>query len=146
MSETLLTSIRDELVAIRELLAERPAASTSGTARSSGQVAGEPPQPTSLIENPGDVQVHFGKNNGVALSALSERSLAFYASVKEPRLDSSGKPFPPRPQDVKLENAARQLYHQQKGTLGGGTPETRTERPATPPPAKAEEPEGEVPF
>jgi len=71
-----------------------------------------------VIPNAGDVQVHFGKNNGVALSKLSERSLSWYATEQPPRLDSSGKPYPARPQETTLRNAARTLWHQNRGTLG----------------------------
>jgi hypothetical protein len=76
------------------------------------------PQPSEVIPNAGDVQVHFGKNNGVALSKLSERSLSWYATEQPPRLDSSGKPYPARPQETTLRNAARTLWHQNRGTLG----------------------------
>jgi hypothetical protein len=73
-----------------------------------------------VVENAAQVRVHFGKNNGVELGALSERSLGWYASVKAPRLDNSGKPFAPRPAEVALEQAARTLWHQQHGTLTVG--------------------------
>lgn len=135
-SAPVLLKIYEELVAIRELLARPPAAAAAparAAAYSAGQSAGsgtqaEIPQPSKIIDNPGDIQVHFGKNNGVALSALSERSLSWYATEQPPRLDSSGKPYPPRPQEVTLRNAARQLWHQQKGTLAGS--ENPTGRPA----------------
>ncbi|MCX6956602.1 MAG: hypothetical protein NTV51_31110, partial [Verrucomicrobia bacterium] len=129
MNEDILKSIHQELVAIRQLLAEAnkaprsstPARTTSSSSSysSSGGGADEIiPQPSEVIPNAGDVQVHFGKNNGVALSKLSERSLSWYATEQPPRLDSSGKPYPPRPQEVVLRNAARTLWHQNKGTLG----------------------------
>ena len=136
MSESikLLGEIRDELKAIRELLAAapRPAAPRAATSSASSASPSNfeaPPQPSQIIDNPAGVKVHFGKNNGVPLGELSERSIAFYASVKEPRLDGQGNPYPPRPVDVALENAARQLYHTLKGTLG-----------ATPAPAPAAAP------
>jgi hypothetical protein len=89
-------------------------------ASSGGGMGGDEiiPQPTEVVPNAGDVQVHFGKNNGVALSKLSERSLSWYATEQPPRLDSSGKPYPARPQETTLRNAARTLWHQNKGTLG----------------------------
>ena len=129
MNEDILKSIHEELVAIRQLLAEAnkalarsaPARTTSlsSSYSSSGGGADEVIlQPTEVIPNAGDVQVHFGKNNGVALSKLSERSLSWYATEQPPRLDSSGKPYPPRPQETTLRNAARTLWHQNKGTLG----------------------------
>jgi hypothetical protein len=128
MNEDTLKAIHQELVAIRQLLTEAnkaprsaPARSTSSSSSysSSGGGADEIiPQPAEVVPNAGDVQVHFGKNNGVALSKLSERSLSWYATEQPPRLDSSGKPYPPRPQEVVLKNAARTLWHQNKGTLG----------------------------
>ena len=63
------------------------------------------------------MQVHFGKNKGVALSSLGDRSVAWYAQEPEPRIGSNGKPFPPRPEDVLLRNAARTLIHQKRGTI-----------------------------
>lgn len=136
MTENILLKIHEELVAIRELLAKQqsaaPAKSYSGSTSSTGATDGPPPQPSEVIPNAGDVQIHFGKNNGKALSSLSERSLSWYATDQPPRLDSSGKPYPPRPQEVLLKNAARTLWHTQKGSLAGGTPDTRTERHAPP--------------
>ena len=117
--------ILTELRAIRALLAAKPATASATVAQPATQTPtaeGPPPQPDVPVDNPGDTRVHFGKNNGVALSNLTERQLGFYASVKTPRLDNSGKPFPPRPQDVALEQAARTLWHQQKGTLGVAAP------------------------
>jgi hypothetical protein len=131
MNEDILKSIHEELVAIRQLLAEAnkagparsaPARSTStaSTYASSGGGGSDEVilQPTEVVPNAGDVQVHFGKNNGVALSKLSERSLSWYATEQPPRLDSSGKPYPARPQETTLRNAARTLWHQNRGTLG----------------------------
>jgi len=129
MNEDILKSIHEELVAIRQLLAEankaparstpvRAATSSSSYASSGGGADEVILQPTEVIPNAGDVQVHFGKNNGVALSKLSERSLSWYATEQPPRLDGSGKPYPPRPQETTLRNAARTLWHQNKGTLG----------------------------
>ena len=130
MNEDILKAIHEELVAIRQLLAEAnkpsqsrstPARSTSSSSSYSSGGGGADeiiPQPSEVVPNAGDVQVHFGKNNGVALSKLSERSLSWYATEQPPRLDSSGKPYPPRPQETVLKNAARTLWHQNKGTLG----------------------------
>ena len=139
MNDDILKAIHEELVAIRKLLAEsnaKPAAAARSTAsRSTGAAASsgsssyspsrgdeEIPQPTEVVPNAGDVQVHFGKNNGVPLSQLNERSLSWYAQEQPPRLDSSGKPYPPRPQDVSLRNAARTLWHQNRGTIGKAAP------------------------
>lgn len=130
MNEDTLKAIHEELVAIRQLLADAaknqprgaPARSTNSAASYSSSGGGGAdeviPQPSEVVPNAGDVQVHFGKNNGVALSKLSERSLSWYATEQPPRLDSSGKPYPPRPQETVLRNAARTLWHQNKGTLG----------------------------
>ena len=70
------------------------------------------------MENAGAVQIHFGKNTGKSLDSLSERSLAWYATEQPPRLDSSGKPYPPRQVEITLRNAARTLWHTRAGTLG----------------------------
>lgn len=75
------------------------------------------PQPTFVVDDPDSVVVHFGKNNGTPLGQLGERSIEWYASVKEPKLDRTGKPFAPRPTDVALENAARQIIHRRRNTL-----------------------------
>lgn len=115
--------ILTELRAIKALLALKAnaAAPAASTATQTPTPEGPPPQPDVVVENPGEQRVHFGKNSGTALSNLTERQLGFYASVKTPRLDNTGKPFPPRPADVALEQAARTLWHQQKGTLTTGT-------------------------
>ncbi len=150
MNEDTLKAIHQELVAIRQLLTEAnkaqprstPARSTSSSssyASSGGGGFDEViPQPSEVVANAGDVQVHFGKNNGVALSKLSERSLSWYATEQPPRLDSSGKPYPPRPQEVVLRNAARTLWHQNKGTLGQPDVPKGAGAPAAAPAAAAE--------
>lgn len=108
-------------------------------ATSGGKFGDEPiPQPATIIANAGDVQIHFGKNQGKPLSSIGERSLSWYATEQPPRLDSSGKPYPPRPQEVILKNAARTLWHQLRGTLDTGRPTQQAPaQPATPPPAAA---------
>lgn len=129
MNEDLLKAIHQELVGIRQLLANgakaparstpaRTSTSSTSSSYSSGGGDEQIPQPTEVVANAGEVQVHFGKNNGVALSKLSERSLSWYAQEQAPRLDSSGNPYPPRPQETTLRNAARTLWHQNRGTLG----------------------------
>jgi len=127
MNEDLLKAILQELVGIRQLLADGKAApgrstpartSTPASSSTSGGGDAPIPQPTEIVANPGDVQVHFGKNTGVPLSKLSERSLSWYAQEQAPRLDSSGNPYPARPQETVLRNAARTLWHQNRGTLG----------------------------
>lgn len=115
-----------ELRAIREALS-KPNASTiplgssdAAPASASGAAfAARPPipQPTFVVDDPDSVVVHFGKNNGMPIGQLGERSIEWYASVKEPKLDRTGKPFAPRPDDVALENAARQIIHRRRNTL-----------------------------
>ena len=112
-----LDLIHAELIRIREALEARPFASGAPAAKPAPARSDEVPMPTEIIADAGSVQVHFGKNKGVALSSLSERSVAWYAQEPEPRLGNNGKPFPPRPEDVLLRNAARTLIHQKRGTL-----------------------------
>jgi len=116
-----LELIHAELVRIREALEARPYASGAPAAKpaSSFPKSDEIPMPTEIIEDAGNVQVHFGKNKGVALSSLGDRSVAWYAQEPEPRLGNNGKPFPPRPEDVLLRNAARTIIHQKRGTIAG---------------------------
>jgi len=119
-----LDDVLAELTAIRLILSARPVAAPAQTAtapqyaQSTASSDGPPPQPSQVIENPGDVLVHFGKNKDKPLSELSERSLSWYASEQPPRLDNAGKPFPPRPVEITLRNAARTLWHTRAGTLG----------------------------
>jgi hypothetical protein len=116
-----LELIHAELVRIREALEARPFASGAPAAKPAptSTKTDEVPLPTEVIANAGEVQVHFGKNKGVALSSLGDRSVAWYAQEPEPRLGNNGKPFPPRPEDVLLRNAARTLIHQKRGTIAG---------------------------
>jgi len=112
-----------ELIAIRQLLERAiaaPPAARPTTPAPAGQVA--IPQPSQLVADPGSVCVHFGKNDGQPLSSLNDRSIEWYATPKEPRLNKQGQPFPPRPADEQLANAARQLYHAKRGTLVGKPP------------------------
>jgi len=116
-----LDLIHAELIRIREALEARPYASGAPAAKpaSSFPKSDEVPLPAEIIPNAGEVQVHFGKNKGVALSSLGERSVAWYAQEPEPRIGNNGKPFPPRPEDVLLRNAARTIIHQKRGTIAG---------------------------
>ena len=118
--------IISKLREIREALS-KPNASTPSLGRIDSAVASEArdafasrppiPQPTFVVDDPDSCVVHFGKNNGMPLGQLGERSIEWYASVKEPRLDRTGKPFAPRATDVALENAARQIIHRRRNTL-----------------------------
>ena len=114
-----LELIHAELVRIREALEARPYSAGAPTHKAVATQAktDEVPLPSELIANAGDVQVHFGKNKGVALSTLGDRSVAWYAQEPEPRLRNDGTPFPPRPEDVLLRNAARTIIHQKRGTI-----------------------------
>ena len=112
-----LDLIHAELIRIREALEARPFATGAPAAKPAPARSEEVPMPTEIIADAGSVQVHFGKNKGVTLSSLSERSVAWYAQEPEPRLGNNGKPFPPRPEDVLLRNAARTIIHQKRGTL-----------------------------
>ena len=141
MNDQILT----ELIAIRQLLeraiAAPPAARPAAPAPA-GQVS--IPQPSQLVADPGAVCVHFGKNDGQPLSSLGDKSVEWYATPKEPRLGNNGKPFPPRPADEQLANAARQLYHQKRGTLVGKAPAMEmTFLPGT---AKPETVDENIPF
>ena len=115
--------ILTELITIRQLLERAiavPPVARSVAPAPAGQV--QIPQPTKLVDDPGSVCVHFGKNDGQPLSSLNDRSVEWYATPKEPRVGNNGKPFPPRPADEQLANAARQLYHAKRGTLVGTAP------------------------
>jgi hypothetical protein len=127
-----LSDIMAELFAIRTLLENRAAAAPA-SAHSAASPAGkfdykhddEPIPHPSVAWNLQDAeahQVHFGKNNGVPLRDLKDTSLSFYAKEKPPQLDRNGKPWPKRPADVDLENAARTVWHVRRGTLGASQP------------------------
>lgn len=146
----LLVDVRKELNDLRDMLARRPSGggySSSSSSSSASQDAGVP-QPTKLVDSPGDVVVHFGKNSGKPISELSERSLGWYAQDPEPRLDSAGKPFPPRDADVALRQACRQLWHLRKGTLAGVSEKIAalTSQPEAAKPAAATVDDENIPF
>jgi hypothetical protein len=108
---TELRAMRAELIAKRE--APIPATSRTLT----GKTGEDIPQPSFAIEQPELVTVHFGKNAGVEIGKLSEKSLGWYCLEPEPRIGNNGKPFPPREADVNLRNAARLLWPSRSGTL-----------------------------
>lgn len=114
-----LELIHAELVRIREALEARPFAAGAPTHKAVATQAktDDVPMPSEIIANAGDVQVHFGKNKGLPLSNLGDRSVAWYAQEPEPRLRNDGTPFPPRAEDVLLRNAARTIIHQKRGTI-----------------------------
>jgi len=130
-----------EIRALLENLNAKP--KNAGNAFPPSASQAEIPQPSRVIDYPEDVQVHFGKNSGIALGKLSARSVEWYATEQPPRLDSSGKPYPERPQEAELKNAARMLYHRTKGTLassGVKPAQKQAEQPT------AQTPDEQVPF
>lgn len=110
-----------EIRAIRSALTQgtKPAA----PAAASKPVTSGPkeiPPPSEIIDNPGAVCVHFGKNKGRPLADLGAKSIEWYAQEPEPRLRTDGTPFHPRAEDLLLRNAARTIVHQNRGTLPAG--------------------------
>ena len=107
-----------ELRAIRALLSRQstPAAPAVASKPASAGPK-EIPLPSEVIDNATDVPVHFGKNKGTPLGNLSPKSIEWYAQEPEPKLMRDGTPFPPRPEDLLLRNAARTIVHRGRGTL-----------------------------
>lgn len=105
-----LIRIREAIQSLKQTPSAAPARSVP--AKDGGTVNDIPPLPDYVIEDAGNVEVHFGKNEGVPLSKLSQRSLAWYAQESAPKLDRNGNPFPPRDSDIRLRNAARTLWHE----------------------------------
>lgn len=110
------TALLSELIRIREALESRPAAKVAPSQSSTPRSTDEIPLPTEIIADAGEVEVHFGKNQGVPIKSLSDKSVAWYAQDQEPKLRSDGKPFPPRDSDVRLRNACRTYLHAKRGT------------------------------
>lgn len=141
-----LTAVMLELKEIRALLENlnaKPKSAGNPYPPSASQA--EIPQPSvsiSLAEAESRC-VHFGKNTGKPLRELSERSVEWYATDQAPRLDSSGKPYPPRREETDLKNAARVIYHTRKGTLAGGAQSNPKQAPK---PAEQPQDEESVPF
>ena len=84
------------------------------------------PLPAVEIADAGSVQVHFGKNAGTPISALSDKQLLWYGTERPASLKKDGTPFAPREADVQLLNACRTLWHQRKS----GAPITLVSQPA----------------
>jgi hypothetical protein len=110
-----------EIRAIRTALTQgtKPAAPAAAS-KAATPGPKEIPPPSEIIDNPGAVCVHFGKNKGRPLSDLGAKSIEWYAQEPEPRLRTDGTPFPPRAEDLLLRNAARTIVHQGRGTLPAG--------------------------
>jgi len=103
------TEILIELRAIRAALEVKPRAAQATTAATTATPNTLPP-PAVEILNAGDVQIHFGKNTGTALSSLTDKQLLWYGADREPQLKKDGTPFPPREADVLLKNACRTVW------------------------------------
>ena len=117
--------ILTELRAIRAAL-EKPKPMLSLTATTATATPNSLPLPAIEIADAGSVQVHFGKNAGTPLSALSDKQLLWYGADRPAQLRKDGTPFPPREADVQLLNACRTLWHQRKS----GAPIALVSQPA----------------
>ena len=126
MTNEQLDEILIELRAIRAALEAKPRAATPAPATPATATPNSLPKPDVEIADAGSVQVHFGKNAGTPLSALSDKQLLWYGSERPAQLRKDGTPFPPREADVQLLNACRTLWHQRKS----GAPITLTSQPA----------------
>ena len=114
-----LRAIRAALEKPKPMLSLTPATATTATPNTL-------PLPAIEIVDAGSVQVHFGKNAGTPISALSDKQLLWYGADRPAQLRKDGTPFPPREADVQLINACRTLWHQRKS----GAPITLTSQPA----------------
>jgi hypothetical protein len=106
-----------EIRAIRMTLTQGKPAASAVASKPPPTGPKEIPLPSEVIENAAEIPVHFGKNKGTPLGSLSAKSVEWYAQEPEPRLRNDGTPFPPRPEDVLLRNAARTIVHRNRGTL-----------------------------
>ena len=102
-----------ELRAIRAALEAKPRTAQS-TATTPTATPNTLPLPAIAIADAGSVQIHFGKNTGTPLSALSDKQLLWYGTERPAQLKKDGTPFAPREADVQLLNACRTLWHQRK--------------------------------
>jgi hypothetical protein len=107
------TELLTELRAIRAALEAKPR-TAQATATATTATPDTLPLPAIAIADAGNVQVHFGKNTGVPLSALSDKQLLWYGTERPAQLKKDGTPFAPREADVQLLNACRTLWHQRK--------------------------------
>ena len=126
-----------ELRAIRAAL-QKPAGATTPAPTATG-TPDTLPKPDQIIDNADQVAVHFGKNAGTPLSALTDKQLLWYGADRPPQLKNDGTPFAPRQQDTTLKNACRTVWHQRQGSIPAPT-----EKPA--PAQSAELTDEEVPF
>lgn len=121
-----LTEILTELRAIRAALEAKPRSATPAPAATATATPYTLPLPAIEIADAGSVQVHFGKNAGTPLSALSDKQLLWYGTERPAQLKKDGTPFAPREADVQLLNACRTLWNQRKR----GAPIALTSQPA----------------
>ena len=127
-----------ELRTLRAVIASKQSLEASAPkAQGTKPATGDVPLPTEVIPDAESVEVHFGKNKGVRLGSLQPKSVEWYAQDAEPRLKKDGTPFAPRPEDVRLREAARTIVHQKRGTLP---------MPANKPVLQSEPLNEEVPF
>jgi hypothetical protein len=113
MTTEQLTELLTELRAIRAALESKPR-TAQATATIPTATPDTLPPPAVEILNAGEVQVHFGKNTGTPLSALSDKQLLWYGADRPEQLKKDGTAFAPREADVLLKNACRTLWHQRK--------------------------------
>ena len=107
MNNELLTEILTELRAIRAAL-EKPKPMLSLTTATTATATPDTlPLPAIEIADAGSVQIHFGKNAGTPLSALSDKQLLWYGADRPEQLKKDGTPFAPRQADIQLRNACR---------------------------------------
>lgn len=126
MTDQQLDEILTELRAIRAALEAKPRSATPAPAATATATPYTLPLPAIEIADAGSVQVHFGKNAGTPLSALSDKQLLWYGSDRPAQLMKDGTPFPTREADVQLLNACRTLWNQRKR----GAPIALTSQPA----------------
>ena len=126
MTNEQLDEILIELRAIRAALEAKPRATTA-PATTATATPNSLPKPDVEIVDAGSVQIHFGKNTGTPLSALTDKQLLWYGADRPEQLKKDGTPFAPRQADIQLRNACRTLWHQRKS----GAPIALTSQPAT---------------
>ena len=114
MTNEQLDEILIELRAIRAALEAKPRAATTAPATASTATPDTLPLPAIEIADAGSVQIHFGKNAGTPLSALTEKQLLWYGADRPEQLRKDGTPFAPRQADIQLRNACRTIWHQRK--------------------------------
>ena len=131
------TELLTELRAIRAALQKSAGASTPAPTASA--TPDTLPKPDQVIDGADQVAVHFGKNAGTPISALTDKQLLWYGADRPPQLKNDGTPFSPRQQDVTLKNACRTVWHQRQGSIQAPAP-----KPA--PAQSAELADEEVPF